>query len=51
MVLPPAGGDMCPSELLNRMKALMLLEELEWPSILFWHACLLISVRTACLSL
>ena len=40
MALPLAAGDVHPSELMDRMKALMPLEELDWPSILFMHAFL-----------
>ena len=36
----PAAGDIRPSKLMDWMKVLMPPEELERPSILFWHAFL-----------
>ena len=48
MALPPVEGDMPPSKFLDKMKVHTSPEER--PSSLFWHAFLLISMRTVCLS-
>ena len=51
MALPLVVGDMHPSELIDKMKGLMPPEELERPSILFWHAfltCLPADIRVHC---
>ena len=40
MALLSLTGDMHPLELVDKMKVLTSLEELEWPSSLFWHAFL-----------
>ena len=51
MALPPAAGDVQPSELMDHMKALMRPEELDWPSILNMNAFLTrlpADIRTHC---
>ena len=51
MALPPAAGDVRPSELMDHMKALMRPEELDWPSILNMNAFLTrlpADIRTHC---
>ena len=40
MALPPVAGDMRPSELMDKMKALTPKKELEKPPSFFWHAFL-----------
>ena len=51
MALPPAPGDVQPSELMDPMKALMLLEQLDQLSILFMHSFLThlpVNIRAHC---